>query len=734
MPKNNYIQVIVGDEELEIPYPDQLGLTINYSLEDAVNFTQKKGSSALSLRFPATLQNDKVSNQFSSPSVSDLTADESYRGIRNAIIKVAGQELLVGKAFLVSGKHKAVPTEYMYDFYGNNSDWIIALKEITLFDLLSHLQFTFNKANIVASWEYDGTDENLPYCFIPIRYGMPMESAASLIDGKTVDDYNMRPDYMQPSLSKYWIIYWGFKAIGYKVKSDFFDSEYFRRQMMPWTWGNFLYSDGTRLDSLKFLAMSSEEIWINYEWNDTFVDVKASNDSINGGYDNTDSYEYDATNKEMSWTYPTDSVYNYGLLDTTMHLNVNIDATAVTGSYVRLRVEWFKNGTLVSNEEILTLDAPTIGRRDAVGNYEKYYTFPSVQPGDRLSAKINLDLHDSDFGRGNIRFSVDTFEIAYFRTPIGGTIDFLNYTGLKNYKFLDFLAGVMDEFDLVPQADSAAKQMVIEPCHPYSTSDDLSDTVGGYFDGKYLDWSQLQDLSQESEVQNYTDSERELFFKYQSDNNDGTLKKVQDRDSTIVGQAKYVFPDRFKEGKKTIENRFFAPTMHYDVIQWKTLTSEAPQMIIMAPENTSNLSAGEAQNTFKPKSIYYKGTTTDYKWVFDNELTHPYPFGFAVNYKPGGENDPILSYADELIGDPDDPVTAKGLLRRFFLQRLAIIRNGQWYDTWFKLNNTDVANFLHREYIICQGQKWELITLNYNPLNDDSTRVLMRRWSPILSA
>lgn len=730
MPKNDYIQIVVDDQELEITSPEDLGLTVTYNLEDTTDFTQKQGSQALSLQFPATLQNDKVGNTYHNPSVEDLTTDQAYRGIRKAIIRVAGQELLVGKAFLTAATHKDKPTGYKYDFYGNNSDWIISLKDLTLFDILSHIQFTFDKATIMASWDYDGTDENLPYCFIPIRYGQPMETANSLVDGKSTDDYNMRPDYMQPSLSKYWIIYWAFKTIGYRVQSDFLDSAYFRRQMMPWVWGNFLYSDGTRLDSLKFLAMSAQELWIDTEYNDSVVDLAVTNDNVNGGFDNTNSYEYDAVNKEMKWTYPTDSTLNFGPLDTTVHINVNVEATAVTGSYVRLRVFWYKNEVLDLNEELLTLDAPTIGRRDAAGPYELYHTFPSVVPGDILSAKINLDLHDSAFGRANIKFSVDAFEIAYFRTPIGGNIDFLNFTGLKNYNFLDFLGGVFDEFDIVPQSDSSARVVYMEPSHPYSTTDDLSAVTGGYFNGNYLDWSDKQDLMQESEIDNFTDSERELYFKYKDDSNDGTLKKVQDRDQTVVSQAKYVFPDRFKEGKKTIENRFFAPTMHYDVIQWKTDTKEEPQMIIMAPENTSNLSAGEAQNTFTPKSIYYKGLTSDYNWIFDNEDTHPYPFAFAVNYKPGGENDPILSYSDEKIGD----VMGKGLLRRFFLQRLAIMRNGQWYTTWFRLNNTDVANFLHREHIICQGQRWELMQLTYNPLKDDSTQVVMRKWSPIMSA
>lgn len=730
--RNNYLDILIGGEQVEPSSIQDLPITLHYKLEEKVDFTQKQGSDALSVTFPATNQNDKVSNSYHNPGIEDLTNGQIYRNIRNAIIKVAGMELLVGKAFLKSAKHSKVPTSYEYDFYGNNSDWIISLQETVLYDLLKQITFQFSKENIILSWGFDGSSEDLPYCFLPIRYGLPMDEARSLIDGVTlIQDYNMRPDYMKPSLSKYWIIYWGFKSIGYTVRSDFFDTEYFRRQMMPWAWGNFLESDGTKLDSLKFLAKSTKPIWVDTEYDADWIDVLASNSTVNGAFDNTKSYAY-LPSFEMQWTYPTDPAFNFGTLDVTLHINVNIDATAVTGGYVLLWVYWYRNGVEVDFTELLALDSPLVGRRDAAGAYEDYHTF-NVNPGDRISAKIKLDLHDSDLGRANIKFSIDAFETAYFRTPLGGDINFANFLGLKNFKFLDFFAGVVDEFDLVPQADSSSKIIYVEPSHAYSLTDDLSVSNGGYFNGEWLDWTDKQDLAPESVIENFTDSERELYLQYKDDGNDGTLKKIQDRNSTRIGQGKYVFPDRFKAGKKNIENRFFAPTMHYDVLQWKTDTTEAPQMIIMAPENVSNLSRGEAQNTFIPKSIYYKGTTVDYKWIFDGEITHPYPFGFAVNYKPGGEVDPILSYADEQIGAPGIMVTGIGLLRRFYRQRFQIMRNGQYYTTYFRLNNRDVANFLHREYIICQGQKWELIELTYKPLRDESTQCVLRKWSPVLA-
>ncbi len=74
---------------------------------------------------------------------------------------------------------------------------------------------------------------------------------------------------------------------------------------------------------------------------------------------------------------------------------------------------------------------------------------------------------------------------------------------------------------------------------------------------------------------------------------------------------------------------------------------------------------------------------------------------FAVNYKSGGEDDPILSYSDELI----DGVIGKGLLKRFFWQRLAIMRNGQWYETFIKLNNYDDVDYLADDLVLVQKNK-----------------------------
>ena len=128
--------------------------------------------------------------------------------------------------------------------------------------------------------------------------------------------------------------------------------------------------------------------------------------------------------------------------------------------------------------------------------------------------------------------------------------------------------------------------------------------------------------------------------------------------------------------------------MHYLVDDFAGITSETPQMICLVPENISNTSSSEAQNTFSPKIAYYKGLVAGVGgWKFDGVNQNNLPYMFSVNYKPGGENDPILSYSDEKIGKNGSYIVGKGLIKRFFWQRMAIMNNGQWLNTQFKLNN-----------------------------------------------
>lgn len=742
MPITKYLKLKIGNRVVQVQNYDELPFSINYSLENAQDFQSKESSNVIGLTVPATLINDAAANNFRNPDSLDSTPDQQYRSTEPCSIEATGHEIFTGKAFLKEGVHNIAPLNYKWDLLGDNGDWITALQESTLYDFLKQVSFTFSKANVEASWLFDGTSEALPYVFAPVRYRFPF-GGYTVVDNvnQPVDD-NVTVDYMRPSLSVYWIIYWGFKSIGYKLQSNFFDTSYFRKFVMPWTWGNFLDSDGTKLNVHKFLAKSTAAThYRNTSGNDSqILDLQVTNDNSNGGYDNNNDYTY--VSSEMKFTYNTPHfgpVQAHFSFDMQSEVDMNAHS-AGTPADIEIRLQWRKNGVQFdsgygdysSNGNILfKISTSTSEWHKQYFNIDTSFCKADVTDGDVLSLKVWVYSYANKTNSATVdaHFTVIDFQLDYFKIALGGTIDFANYTGFQSYKFLDLLRGVVDGFNLQPNTDPVSKVVRFEPLHPYSLDDDPTNLNDGYFKNDFVEWNGKEDLSKEWVMQNFSEYERELNFSFKDDGNDGILKVVQDRNILTLAKGKYVLPGRFKEGKKPYENRFFSPLMHYDADQWKGITGVSPQIPCIIPENVSNTSQSESSNTFLPKIAYYKGNVSGvggWKWDGDNQTS--IPFMFAVNYKSGGEADPILSYCDEKIGS----VVGRGLLSRFFLQRMAILRNGQWYTAWFRLKNGDISGQLHREYKSYRGHRWELVQItNYKPLLEESTQCLIRRHEPV---
>jgi hypothetical protein len=743
----NYAKLTIGGQEVQVNSFDELPILIDYSLEDPENFQFKESADAVQIKVPATLLNQRTANAFHDSDSVDGTASEFYKSQRSCSIEANGYEVFNGKAVLLNASHNATPKEYEFALYGDNADWVIDLQEKTIYDFIKQISFTFSKANIQASWVFDGTNENLPYVFVPIRYRLPFGGYTVQTIGDTqqtvaVDD-NIEVEYLRPSLSLYWILYWGFKSVGYKIHSDFFSEEYFRRLVMPWTWGNFLDSDGTKLNIHRFLAKSSE--YIHYRngsdgKKEGVIDLEVSNDTTNGAYDNNGDYTYVAP--VMTFTYQAP---DFGTVKAhfSLDLESSIDLNAKSGGVhadCEVRVQWFKNGVLFDSgigeynahgNKVLGITSTDFNWHVKYFNIDSQFCTSTISLGDIITAKVYVKSYASKANSATVDayFNVQQFTLDYLKIATGGTISFVNYTAFQNYKFLDLLKGAVDLFNLSFTTDPVSKVVYIEPTHPYYLENDPTDTNDGYFKNDWVEWNGKEDLSKDWVMQNFSEYERELFFRYRDDSNDGILKTVQDRNLIKLAQGKYLLPQRFKQGKKEFENRFFSPLMHYDADQFKAITGVSPQLPCIIPENISNTSQSESDNTFLPKLGYYKGNVSSvggWRWDGDNETT--LPFLFSVNYKSGGESDPILSYSDENING----TLGKGLLTRFFTQRMAILRNGQWYNAWFRLKNSDVTGQLHREYKSYKGHRWELVQIkDFKPLVEDAVACLIRRHEPI---
>jgi hypothetical protein len=738
MSKTNYIELYIDGTKADID-PNGNIPTTTYQLEDEQDFEQKKSAEALGIEMPSTLVNDQIHNTLHNPSVIDNTPDQRNDNFKSLRYIANGDEIFIGKYLAQSAvKKNGRPEKYRGKAYGLNGDWLIDLMEKTLFDFINPRQHIFDANTIIGSWGFNGRNEAADYVYAPVRYRKPFgdypEPTEEDPDPQPLDD-NVLINDMKPSISIYWILWRGFKSVGYRIVSQFMDTDFYRKSLLPWTWGGFDFMDDTRWEPLKFLAAQAASQRFEGDHDDVFpdLDIKADG-TIPGTYDNNNLFTY--TNSAstiphmMMWQYPTSPAnLNLGKVRINFSVELSWAYKVQQNSDASLYEFWYKNGAQVDMQQVYSESAGAgVGQgKEGAGFTEMFYETDMV-PGDWIGTRPRIHLNQTTLGFARQDLYVQSFKINFIKLTDGSTIDLRNnYPKFKTYKWLDLLRGEIDLFDLLIQTDPIRKEVYIEPAHGY----DINGTpYPGYYNRKQLDWSQKIDISEPSNFELFSDYEREFVFKFKDDSNDGGLKKVQDRNQTTIGMSKYVLPERYKTEKKEQENRFYSPVMHYNHEKFKYITGTAPQLIAIIPENISNTSSSESENIYNPKRVFYKGNVTGYGgWKFNGNNYTTLPFMFAVNYKPGGHTDPVLSYSDQFIGG----VVAKGLMKKFFLQRMAIFRNGRRYNPiYVMLNNYDIGNFLHRESIIIDGLEYMLTSINdYNPIEPDSTACSMWMFMPV---
>lgn len=801
MPYTKDLQILIDGQPLETGPLERAGVNLSYGLEDPENFEQKQSSMSLGISLPATPVNDRIFNSFHDPSVEDMTPGAVYGNLRRCNIVAGGIEVLRGVSMLQSASHTRLAAGYNINCYGQNGDWAIDMKDLTLWHCLNDATHTFDVATVEGSWYNFMYSEAYDYVYAPVRYRQPFGD-----NDDTVNIYHLRP-----SLSIYWMIQRAFRQLGYKVKSNFFETDYFKGLVLPWVWGDFFDLNGSVKEGLLFKAAgpadkytvstvvdggSSGSVGYNNAYRiagsfsgyvfsyvgvgPAYWNFRVGNTNVPNGNDNFDLYEFDEGSGTMKWTYnPPPEISSFVGNNITANFKFNLIAqtNAPGGHSTRVRIEvthvFFSGApTTVTLIDYDTLDLPGSGTK---GNLLEPipFSFPvsGISQGDRIELRlkiqssgaascsfelINSQLITLNPGSGTPQYSYifSTLEITSLQLELGGTVNLKFYDKFKSYKFLDMLRGLVDMFNLAIQTNPIDKEVTIEPTHEYKLPG-IAALQDGYFKRERLDWTGKQDLSKESVMSLFSESERQLDMQFKQDGSDGgqniyaaryrgiylnntVTNRINNTNidngifAGVPGAARYMFPMRFRKGNKQMTNRFFSATMHYVHKSWKGVnvsTDPAPQLIAIFPESINDSSGSAITQTFEPKIAFYKGvglTSVQGGWRWIGDPAAPYsemaatafelPLMFAVNYGTGGENDPVLTYCDQKINGNIVP----GLMRNFFLKRLAIMRSGKQYKTYMRVNNGDMTNWLHRERIIINGAIYNLISVdNYNPLSDN---------------
>lgn len=364
-----------------------------------------------------------------------------------------------------------------------------------------------------------------------------------------------------------------------------------------------------------------------------------------------------------------------------------------------------------------------------------------------------------------------SLQLNGFLIQLGNSVNFKFYDKFRSYKLLDLFNGLVDCYNLTVQTDPVNRIVVIEPTNDYVLPDGTQKK--GYYNLGMLDWSGKLDVSKLNQNIHFKDAERQFDFSFKNDGSDGgqnlftarykgiylnNLRGTQTNGinntnnnngiiAAVPGSSRYMFPRVFPSGNKQQTNRFFSSVMHYKHSPWFNINeltggspsdNVTPQLIAIIPENINDSSASAVTQTFEPKMAFYSGKESSLNvggWRYIGNPATPYvdggtpnaigfqlPYMFAVDYTgtagtSPGTMAPILTYCDQNING----VVKAGLMKTFFLRRLAIMRTGKQCKMWMRLTLGDMTDWLHQNPIIINGDTYHLIAIdNYNPLSDDS--------------
>lgn len=398
----NYAKLVIDGYIVDVDEEMLQGLVINYMLETAENFQQKRGSGTFSFHIPASPTNSIIYNNFYNPDYIDYTPNNEVENYRPFYVEANGDVIFRGNCLLTAGGSSVTPLYYDLETWGLTGEWVRNAQNLTLWDCVNPNPHTFNAATIVDSWANFGTDEAHDFVYAPVRYRQPWGTNFNT----GVPNNVITPYHLRPSLSIYWILIRGFRQLGFAVQSDFMnDSDYFKRMVMPWVWGDFFDINNTLSETVQFKATgysvkldnslmnSNNAQYYSHEdepdtshWGvamgnsgqpsviKSFVDsigpghhqnFRITNESVPQGFDNSGTYSFNETNGYMRWTYqPNPSLVNYfsslGPQRPMFRLNLLNIIDATGGGHISVYINYSVNGGATTTFQILRCDSPNI--------------------------------------------------------------------------------------------------------------------------------------------------------------------------------------------------------------------------------------------------------------------------------------------------------------------------------------------------------------------------------------
>lgn len=512
---------------------DDININLSYSLTDIENPTNRQSTFSRTIEIPSTANNDSIFNQIFLFDQWVIDFDPNVKA--DAFILQDGSEIFNGIGQLLSIKDNGTSRTYEIGLFGQSANLFKTIegKELTDIDF-SDLNHYWNEGNITDSWDVNVSAPGVGYYYPFVDYGQNFERQNTAPASFLYTDADFYPaiyvrEYVDRIISD----------AGFTWESDFFDSDYFKRLIIPYGVASVPYITESELYKFLYKAgLTSNYGFIPPTLGGTTLPLNdvTTTGFFNGGHYSTSTYRYTAIQA----------------VDTNFqgHFKAYVQQTSpiVYPDSVTARFSIFKNGVEVA------YNTYTWGATDSSTQIiNVFYADTAVSVGDYYEIKVNtLYVGLTSLNTGIYLDKTDTFflnQLAKTPTMQPGFFWDMSQTIVPKIKQSELLSGLINMFNLFVMPDkNEPTKLLIEPYKDF------------YFDTAN-DWTSKWDVAKGYEViPNGYLSSKLYNFKYK---NGGAFfeKRYQDSYQSGYGDRLYKVNNDFSTDTNSKETVFACCTM-----------------------------------------------------------------------------------------------------------------------------------------------------------------------------
>lgn len=507
---------LVGN--LDIPSGSDFPLVLNSSVSNIRNLSLRSGTFAYTFNIPATSNNNRI--------LQSIYNSDQRKDVKDVLNKHTATVIVNGIQFdrgyiKVLNYDKAKKSgQYEMNYFGANLEWVKDLGELSISELpfRQDLQdYTLDQVQVVQASNVDNYD--FTYALMN-RGGWDYANAVSLTD-------------FYPDLYVKAIFDLAFRSIGWKIESDFLNSDVIKKVCLSFS-GDFKFSETDKDDKTARIGKEGSIVDVDNPFPALRIDF--TDETSDGYYDNGNNFN----TSTYAYTPNATRYYNFKL-----KLKVRSRLANANSSFLWYLVDSGGQAVYTSAEIVPPVPYPRTDDSFAEIEFETGFLFLEAGESYAFEMKNTNVVEPLQVGPG-----------SFLQVDVQGEIDqTMQYTlsevwANKDYKVIDVITDFFKVENLHIQPDNRTRTVYIEP------RDTFFDENSSAFD-----LTEFVDHSNPVSLDFISTYKRELKYSFKDDTKDGWVKGFNEKNGTRIGEYTHTLPERFEKGQTVISTKLVAPTV-----------------------------------------------------------------------------------------------------------------------------------------------------------------------------